>query len=275
MAKTRVKQRATRHDPTALGRNFKQRLKRGQVVLGGTAAEYLRPSLAKLYRHAGYDFVFIDKEHMFLDGSEMTDFVQAARDNDLPVISKIAELNRAETARLLEAGAVGIQLPRTETRQELEELASYMKFPPVGTRAGAPCYGNVDYVWPADDRAWLRRADASTVLVAHIETAAGCENIEEIVQARHLDIVYVGPYDFSIALGEPGQYDHPRVRQAMQRMLKVCKKHGVAFGTSASSPKVAAWWMGQGAQFFELASELALIGQGAGQLVEAYRAAQA
>ena len=79
MAKTQ-KSRPTRpHDPTALGRNFKRRLQSGDLLLGGIAAEYLRPSLVKIYAHAGYDFIFIDKEHSYFDGPEMTDFVLSAR----------------------------------------------------------------------------------------------------------------------------------------------------------------------------------------------------
>ena len=34
-----------------------------------------------------------------------------ARDNGLPVVAKVPEQGRAETARLLEAGVTGIQLP--------------------------------------------------------------------------------------------------------------------------------------------------------------------
>ncbi|MSR82865.1 MAG: hypothetical protein EXS58_08060 [Candidatus Latescibacteria bacterium] len=270
MAKTKVVQNARRQDPTALGRNFKRRLRAGEVLLGGSVSEYLRPSLAKIYAQAGYDFVYVDKEHMFFDGSEMTDFILTARDNRLPVVSKIGELNRSETARLLEAGAVGIQLPRSESRAQLEELISYMKFPPHGTRAGAPCYGNVDYAWPADDRGWLRRADESTAVVVHIETALGYENAEEIVTTPYVDMVYVGPYDFSIAMGEPGNYDHPQVRKPMLEILKLCKQHGVAFGTSASSPQRGLEWIAKGCQFFEMATEQGLIIDGAAALVRAY-----
>lgn len=274
MAKTKVVQnsRTRRHDPTALGRNFKRRLRAGEVMLGGSVSEYLRPSLAKIYAQAGYDFVYVDKEHMFFDGAEMTDFILAARDNQLPVVSKIGELNRSETARLLEAGAVGIQLPRSESRAQLEQLISFMKFPPYGTRAGAPCYGNVDYAWPADDRGWLRKADESTAVVVHIETALGYENAEEIVSTPQVDMVYVGPYDFSIAMGEPGNYDHPQVRKPMLEILKLCKKHGVAFGTSASSPQRGLEWIAKGCQFFELATEQGLIINGAAELVRAYGA---
>lgn len=271
MAKAKAKKTASKHDPTALGRGFKQRLKRGDILLGGMVAEYLHPSLAKLYSHAGFDFIFVDKEHTYFDGGEMTDFTITARDNGLPVISKVGDLGRAEVARLLEAGVVGIQLPRTETREELEELADYMLFPPRGTRAGAPGLGNTDYAPPADHAEWLRKADESLFIVAHIETDVAFENAEEIVSTPCVDMVYIGPYDFSIAMGYPGDYDHPVVRRAMEKVLKLCLKHKVPFGTTASSPKAAGQWIRKGCQFFEVVDELTLILEGSKEIVGEYR----
>lgn len=271
MAKTQTGQRTTQPDPTALGRAFKRRLKKEKgILLGGMVTEYLRPSLAKIYARGGFDFVFIEKEHMFFDGAEITDFVLAARDNGLPVISKIGELNRPEIARLLEAGVTVIQLPRSESRQDIETLVDYMKFPPVGTRAGAPCFGNVDYVWPDDDAKWLKKADQSTLILAHIETAKGYENAEEIVTAPHLDMVYVGPYDFSIAMGHPGDWDHPQVRKPMNEILDLCLKHGVAFGTTPSGSKAGADWIKRGCRFFELDGEQGMISAGVAEAVATY-----
>ena len=271
MAKSVSTNKVSKADPTALGRGFKRRLAKGDVLLGGMVYEYLRTSLVKIYKHAGFDFIFIEKEHAFFDGPEMADFVLCARDNRMPVISKIGELNRPEVARLLEAGVVGIQLPRTESRQQLMSLIEYTKFAPLGTRAGAPAFGNVDYHPPADDKAWLKKANQSTVIVAHIETALGYENAEQIVTTPHLDMVYVGPYDFSISMGYPGQYDHPRVIKPMREILALCLKHKVPFGTTASSPRAGAEWISRGCRFFEMVDELSLLATAATQTVAAYR----
>lgn len=271
MASTGKSTKPRKHDPTALGRKFKQRLKAGDLLLGGIVMEYLRPSLAKIYSNVGFDFIYVEKEHGFFDGAELTDFVLAARDNQMPTIAKVGELGRAEVGRLLEAGMVGIQLPRTETREDLLTLIDYVKFPPLGSRAAAPCYGNVDYEWPADTKAWLKKADQSTAIIAHIETALGYENAEEIVTTPNLDMVYVGPCDFSISMGYPGEYDHPQVKKAMDKILKLCLKHNVAFGTSASGPEAARKWIAKGCQFFELIDEVTLIITGATEQVDAYR----
>lgn len=258
-------------DPTRLGRNFKKRLRSGDVLVGAILSEYARPSLIKLFCHAGFDFLFIENEHVLLSSTDLVDLLICARDNALPVISKIPQLERATTAKYLDNGCTGIQLPRTESRRELETLISYMKFPPGGTRAGAPCFANVDYVWPSDHQKWLRNADDSTVVVAHIETAEGFRNAEEIAATPHLDMVYVGPYDFSIAMGHPGEYDHPDVLKPMNRILEICLAHKIPFGTTASDLDGAKYWIKRGAQFFEAVDELSLIAAGSRELVAQYR----
>ena len=265
--------RAT-HDPTALGRSFRQRLQSGDVILGGIVFEIIDTTLVKLYRQAGFEFIFADNEHVLMSGRpEMANFVLVARDSQIPVIAKVPELGRTEVARLLEAGVVGIQLPRTECRQDLETLVDYMKFPPLGTRAGAPIYGNVDYVSPSDHRKWIQDANDSTVIVAHIETRKGYDNFEEIVTTPHLDMVYVGAYDFSISMGQAGDYEHSDVRGPMEHILDLCVQHNVPFGLTSPSTQAAARWIARGARFFEAIDELSLIGKGAAEVVDEYRIA--
>jgi 2-keto-3-deoxy-L-rhamnonate aldolase RhmA len=270
-------------DPTALGRAFRRRLRsagrqaasgKGAVrpVLGGIVSEYLHPSLANLQADAGYDFCYLETEHGYFYTPQLPAFVHTGRARNLPAIAK-TEIDRGEAARLLEAGVCALQLPRTESAEQLAALADLATFPPGGSRAGAPGYGNTDYAIPEDHAAWLRRANQSISLVAHIETAAGYENAAEIVASRHVDVVYVGPYDFAIAMGHPGDYDHPAVVAAMRRILELCVARGVCFGTTASGPKAAKDWIRRGARFFEMSSELDLISHGARSEVTDYRAA--
>lgn len=189
----------------------------------------------------------------------------------MPIIAKVPDLERPWVARLLNAGVAGIQLPRTESRAQVLQLLDWMRFPPRGTRAGAPCYGNVDYAWPKNHKAWMKGADKNTLVVAHIETQCGFDNFEEIVATPDIGMVYVGPYDFSISIGQPGEYDHPEVKQRMLRMLELCRAHGVAFGTTPSGVDSAKFWAALGASFFEACDEMTFIHRGATELVESWR----
>ena len=75
------------------------------------------------------------------------------------------------------------------------------------------------------------------------------------------------PYDFSIAMGYPGEYDHPRVKEPMRDILDLCLKHKVP---SARPPQGRSQGLSgslKGCQFFELVSELSLISAAATQAV--------
>jgi 2-keto-3-deoxy-L-rhamnonate aldolase RhmA len=260
-----------RPDPNRLGARLRSALVPGNPALGGIVMEQLRPSIVKAYKLAGFDFVYLETEHALFEPARLSDFVLVARDNDLPVIAKTPELGRAWVCFLLEAGVSAIQLPRTESRSQVLQLLDWMRFPPHGTRAGAPCYGNVDYTPPDDHRAWMDGADAATMAVAHIETDLGIESCEEIVSTPGLGMVYVGPYDLSIAAGHPGDYDHPEVKERMIRVSNACRENGVPFGTTPSGSASAHYWASRGASFFEACDELTFIQQGATELVKSWR----
>ena len=253
------------------GRLLKRRLREGQLLLGGMIYEYARPSLVKIYVEAGFDFLYIENEHTTFGAAALADTILCARDNGLPVIAKTPQLERGAVAKLLELGVVGIQLPRTETRREVETLRSYLKFPPQGSRAVAPGWGNSSYRQAGDWQAWMDQQDAETTLVVHIETRRGYENIEEIVSTPGVDMVYVGPGDFSVEMGHPGDYDHPDVSEPINKILEICKNHDVPFGTTPSDATAAARWAGRGARFFELIDEWSLLREGAARFVREHR----
>ena len=271
MAKHRSGEEGSQGGRCPADQTLRQRLDGTDVLLGAIVLEYLRPSMAKLCAHAGFDFIFIEYEHGLFNSTDIVSFILTARNSGIPVISKIGELNRLEVTRLLDAGATGIQLPRTESREQVARLIDYVKYPPMGTRPSCPGLGNDDYAEVTVDRASLDAANETTLVVAHIESAKGYENAEEIVTTPNVDMVYVGPADFAIAMGHPGDYDHPRVKEAMLEILELCKKHGVPFGTTPSGTASAAEFVAEGCRFFETADELAMLAQATEQLVKSYR----
>jgi 4-hydroxy-2-oxoheptanedioate aldolase len=240
-------------------------------MMGAMLSEYARPSVVKLFQHAGYDFIYVEYEHGFFGLDRLTDTIISARDNGLPVVAKTPQLERQEIAKLLEAGVVGIQLPRTETREEVETLIDYVKHPPLGTRAIAPGWASSDYQGVSDWSAWMEEQSAETSIVLHIETRKAYANFAEIVKTPGIDMVYAGPGDSSVELGHPGDFDHPEVRGPMEGVLKLCLDNGIAFGTTAANVESAADWVEKGALFFEVGSDLDFIRQGATQLIRSHR----
>ena len=70
----------------------------------------------------------------------------------------------------------------------------------------------------------IATANSETHLIAQIETAAGVENANAIAAVDGIDVLWIGHFDLSNSLGIPGQFDHPRFREALDTVLAACRR---------------------------------------------------
>ena len=229
--------------------------------------EYFRPSVVKVFAGAGFDFLFIENEHASIDPQQLADFVLCSRDNGLEVVAKLGDLNRADTARLLDMGVMGIQLPRSESPEDMATLFDYMKFPPVGSRASATGYGNTLYA-KVDKNVWYEKTNGETCLVCHIETRRGVENIDAIARVSGVEVCFIGSSDLSLSYGKPGQYKAPDFLATVQHVLDTCAGQGITRGIVGSDYDSTRYWIDRGVTFFECASDLELMRSGAARAFE-------
>jgi 2-dehydro-3-deoxyglucarate aldolase/4-hydroxy-2-oxoheptanedioate aldolase len=84
------------------------------------------------------------------------------------------------------------------------------------------------------------------MVVMQIETARGLEACDEILSVPGVDALMVGPADLSISLGVPGEFQHPKLVDAMERLIDSCRRHGVIPGTQTRNPPLARFWQQRG-----------------------------
>jgi 2-keto-3-deoxy-L-rhamnonate aldolase RhmA len=63
-----------------------------------------------------------------------------------------------------------------------------------------------------------------------IETEASIENLDAILTVPELGFVFIGPLDLSVALGHPGELDHPMVQDAVETVRSAAVDAGVPVG---------------------------------------------
>ena len=63
-----------------------------------------------------------------------------------------------------------------------------------------------------------------------MEGKGGIENLEKILSYDEIDIVYLGAYDLSIALGMPGDVKNKKVVEAMDKAIHTINRFGKAAG---------------------------------------------
>ena len=250
-------------------RGIKQMLAEQEVVVGPTVLNTFTPWVAKLYADAGADFVYVESEHSMFNAGEVSNFVLSCRLCGLPVVAKSPYVDRGATTRLLDAGITGIQLPMSESAEQLAEVVSYTKFPPIGVRAVGPGIGCTDYE-PVDMKKWLKQTNEETTVIAHIESRPGLENVDKILSVEHVDIMFIGMLDLTVSLGQPGNFEHPDVVKAVEHLIGAAKEHGKIAGMWAPSFNNAKDWINKGVRFFESASDVSFIAAGATGLIKQF-----
>ena len=129
---------------------------------------------------------------------------------------------------MLDIGARGLIVPQIQNVEEVKELVSHAKFPPLGKRGYCP---NRTTGWGADDwskdvRAYMDECNRRCKLIPQCETRGALEQIEEIAALPGVDGIFIGPCDLSIDLGIPLEFDNPVLIRAIERILKACRDNG-------------------------------------------------
>jgi 2-keto-3-deoxy-L-rhamnonate aldolase RhmA len=92
---------------------------------------------------------------------------------------------------------------------------------------GAAMRRDVGYVLGPGSKEYVQQLEEGVVALM-IEKEAAIENLEAILSVKGVDMVQFGPADYSMSLGIPGQWNHPRVKEAEEYMIKTAIKMRVA-----------------------------------------------
>lgn len=247
----------------------KAALKSGATVTGPIVNEARSVSIVKLMALAGHDFLFIDMEHAMFDWETVQNLVQMALVTDICPLVRVTDLQYALVARGLDTGALGIIIPRVEHREQVEQAVSYAKYPPIGRR-GAGGEGRNGYE-RLNAREAVETSNAESMVVVQIESQEGIDQLDAIATVPGLDVVCVGPQDLSISLGVPGDFSAPVFVEAIERIVEICSRHGVAVGMVEREAVQLERWHQRGCRFLICNTESNMIYQSAARDVETVR----
>jgi 2-dehydro-3-deoxyglucarate aldolase/4-hydroxy-2-oxoheptanedioate aldolase len=177
---------------------------------------------------AAWDAVWLDQEHTGLTIGQIEDATRAARAIGIDVFVRVAPSDYATVMRPLEAGASGIMAAMIRSARQTAEVVRWAKFFPMGERGvnGTGVDGRYGS-YPSGD--YFRKANADTFVGIQIETADALNEVEQIAAVPGVDFLFVGPADLSQSLGLPGQWEHPRMWEAIARVARACAERKIAW----------------------------------------------
>jgi len=231
-----------------LRKNFlKDKLEGGKAVLGTWA---MIPSIVTIdiMASAGLDFIIIDSEHGPITFETAQNMAIACESRGVSPMMRVATLDEADILKALDIGMHGVQIPNIKDKRDVEKLVRFAKYPPIGNRGYSPFTRAGNY---SIENATIlpETANKNTLVAIHIEGKKVIECIDEILTVEPLDILFIGLFDLSKALGMPGKVNDPAVLQHLSEMTKKINDAGKYAGTIATSSETMERFLNMGLKY--------------------------
>ena len=202
----------------------KQVLQNGCTSIGTFVFEFNTTGIGRIAAEAGAEFSMFDMEHSGWSIETIRMLIATTRSTAMIPMVRIPATEYHFIARVLDVGAMGIMVPMVESAAQAKLIVASAKYPPVGRRGAAFGVAHDDYSG-GDIVEKMNSANSQVLLIALIETAAGVQNVAEIAAVDGIDVLWIGHFDLTNSLGIPGQFDHPKFREAVAKILDACRTH--------------------------------------------------
>jgi 4-hydroxy-2-oxoheptanedioate aldolase len=205
-----------------------RKLRAGQVV--SCFNVHFDAQVTDIAGMAGFDCVWIDREHLAHDWSSLQMHIWAAKSNDMDLMVRVSRGSYSDYIKPLELDATGIMVPHVMGIDDARRVVQMVRFHPVGRRPLDG--GNADGGYATIDYAdYLPQANKERFVIVQIEDPEPLEDLDAIAALDGIDMLFFGPADFSQGIGAPGKWDHPKLIDVRRRLAETALRHGKFAGT--------------------------------------------
>ena len=200
---------------------LKKKLESNELTIGSWIS-FGFTQTCEIMSKAGFEWLVIDMEHTAIDYSQCLNLIQIIENNGVVPLVRVGNNDKLQIKRVMDAGAHGVIVPMINTVEDALETIDALYYAPIGSRGVGLGRGQN---YGVDFEQYKLRADKETIFIPQIENIEGVNNLEEILSLEHVDGFIIGPYDLSSSLGVPGQWDHPTLIKALEKINSIIKNN--------------------------------------------------
>ncbi len=223
----------------------------------GAWATLGEPRLTAELARSGFGWVALDAQHGHFDDRSLRDALGGTTAEMAPMLVRVAANDATLIGRALDAGADGVIVPLVSTADDARAAAAASHYPPHGARSWGPLHGSSPVHSPGSDGG----SHAVPLCAVMIETAGALDDVEEIAAVTGVDMIFVGPFDLSLALGldvddllAATDGDAP-----LTRIARACSGAGIRAGAYAGTPERAVLLAAAGFDWIASTTDSALL----------------
>src|SRR5258708_2777122 len=217
----------------------KEKLARNEIVASMTVRLVRGIEIAQIAKTAGFDMFYIDIEHSSFSLDITGQICLAALSAGITPMVRVPSNTSEYISRVLDGGALGVIAPHIGSAEEARAVVKAAKFLPLGARSVAGGLPHLHFrSFPAAEAS--AALNDATMAMVQFENAAALAKAEEIVAVEGIDMVMIGTNDLLCDWGIPGQYEHPKVREAYETTIAAWRRPGqhVGVGGPAARPQL-------------------------------------
>ncbi len=249
-------------------RRLKSKLSSGPVF--GPFSKSTDPAFVEAAGYAGFDFIILDLEHGPSSTQNLQHLIRAAELCGLVPIVRVKPNWLNLIGEVLDLGALGVQIPQITDAEDARLVVSAARFGPDGERGVCRFVRAARY--STTERTLYFEQSNQALVVLQLEGSKALRNVDSILSATEIDVVFIGPYDLSQSLGRPGEVNHPEVIEAMAALVQACHNREVTVGTFVDTPSEAERWLKLGVRYLAYSVDVGIFAQACSSLVESLRA---
>jgi 2-keto-3-deoxy-L-rhamnonate aldolase RhmA len=248
---------------------LKNKLKDGKFTIGSWIT-LGHSGIAEVIALAGFDWVVVDLEHSVISIDTAGDLIRVIDLCGSAPLIRLTSNHPDQIKRMMDAGAHGIVVPMVNSADDAIRAVAAVRYAPEGSRgvglARAQGYG-------VDFKEYFEWQKNSSVVIVQIEHRDALDNLDAILTVPGVDGFIIGPYDLSCSMGIPGQFEHPELIAALDKILATGKRLGVPSGLHIVEPDVErlAQSIQQGYRFIAYSVDLRLLDVGVRQGLQCFR----
>ena len=210
---------------------LRELLKAGKPTLG-THVHVIWPGVAEVIGHSGaIDYIEFSGEYAPFDLFSLENFGRAIDlFKHMSSMMKIDQQPKGYLAsRAIGSGIQNLLFADIRTVEDAREAVASARAetPKTGGFMGAAMRRDTGYVLSPGSREYVKQLEEG-VIALMIEKQSAIEHLEEILSIKGIDMVQFGPADYSLSIGFPGQWSHPKVKEAERYMIETALRLGVA-----------------------------------------------
>jgi len=236
----------------------KRALKAGEASVG-TWLSLGSITAARFQARAGWAWLTVDIEHTLVDWETATHMFASIAEGGCVPLARVPANRHDHIKRVLDNGAMGVVVPMVNTRAEAEAAVAACLYPPFGNRSVGGSVHALNFGCSAAD--YYERANDELLIVLQCEHIKAVRDFEQVFSVPGIDAVFVGPNDLAQSMRSKDNKppSGEAMTEALQHVLKTCKKIGVPAGLHCYSAEEAATRIAEGWQFLAIGSELRLM----------------